>query len=74
MEFDNNFPLVYLENYDLLNMQIYYLEIENTPKLSDFDIEYRLLDHLVAQMAITGFKICSLWDVLYKTRFILRDH
>ena len=39
-------------------MQIYYLEIENAPKLSEFDIEYRLLDHLVAQMAITGFKIC----------------
>ena len=55
-------------------MQIYYLEIENTPKLSEFDIEYRLMDHLVAQMAITGFKICSLWDLLYKTRFILRDH
>ena len=41
-----------------------YFEIENTPKLSEFDIEYRLLDYLVAQMAETGFKICSLWDLL----------
>ena len=43
-------------------MQIYNFEIENTPKLSEFELEYRLLDHWVAQMAITGFKICSLWD------------
>ena len=74
MESGNNFPLVYLENYDLQNMQIYYFEIENTPKVSEFELEYRLLDHLVAQMAITGFKICSLWDLLYKNRFMLRDH
>ena len=53
---------------------VLYVEIENTPKLSEFDIEYCLLNHLVAQMAITGFKICSLWELLYKTRFILRDH
>ena len=55
-------------------MQTYYFEIENTPKLWEFDIEYRLLDHLVAQMAITWFNICSPWDLLYKTRFILRYH
>ena len=48
-------------------MQLYYFEIENTLKLSVFDIEYRLLDHLVAQMTITGFKTCFLWDLLYKT-------
>ena len=55
-------------------MQLYYFEIGNTLKLSVFDIEYRLLDHLVAQMTITGFKTCFLWDFLYKTRSILRDH
>ena len=38
-------------------MQTYYLEVGNRLKLSEFDIEYRLLDHLVAQMAITGFKL-----------------
>ena len=74
MESGNNFPLVYLENYDLYNMQTYHLEIGNTAKLSEFDIEYRPLDHLVAQMAITEFKTCFLWDLLYKTRSILRDH
>ena len=59
MESGNNFPLVYLENYDL--------DRKHT-KLSEFDIEYRLLDHLVAQMAITVFKSCFLWDLIYKTR------
>ena len=44
-------------------MQIYCFEIENTPKLSEFELEYRLLDHLVAQMAITGCKICSLCPI-----------
>ena len=44
-------------------MQLYYFEIGNTLKLSVVDIEYRLLDHLVAQMTITGFKTCFQWEV-----------
>ena len=36
-------------------MQLYYFEIGNTLKLSVFDIEYRLLDYLVARMTISRF-------------------
>ena len=51
-------------------MHIYYLEMENIPKLSEFGTEYCLLEHLVTRMAITG---CKPWDFLYKTTSMKRN-